>query len=389
VFRFRLLFRSNARQFLISLRKTNASAKVEVPLITFTGTQRETGEVLVDGEGAMELTATERGGLRRMDLKETSPYLRALTHSTLHAAFRYQKRPAEMPAVALEWVRFPESKVLSAVAQEAVVTTLVTSEGRSLTEIKLTLKNQAQPFLKVALPTGASILSAEVAGEKVKPVLGADGSRVPLLRPGFRPTESYNVSFVFVHAGVPFEKKGGAELSLPKMDIPIGVLQWEVYLPDRYKLADFGGDAISARLIPPPGEDASEGPAQAPAMAGYIDLGSLGNGQIGGDCRCGWRGDPARTGKDLAPDDWCDPANLYRFRWPLGSRQRSFGAFARNGVSGRFQGYGARARSRRKSRIAVQYGDAGRRRCSVVERHGIAASRRRSTTDRHDGAACG
>jgi hypothetical protein len=269
-------------QFLISLRKTNTAAKVEVPLITFTGTQRETGEVLVDGEGAMELTATERGGLRRMDIRETSQYLRALAHSTLYAAFRYQKRPAEMPAVGLEWVRFPESKVLSAVAQEAVVTTLVTSEGRSLTEVKLTLKNQAQPFLKVALPAGASILSAEVAGEKVKPVLGTDGSRVPLLRPGFRPTEAYTVSFVFMHAGVPFEKKGGAELSLPKMDIPIGVVQWEVFLPDRYKLADFGGDAISARLIPPPGEDASEGPAQAPVMAGYVNLESLGAGQIGG-----------------------------------------------------------------------------------------------------------
>lgn len=269
-------------QFLISLRQTNTASKVDVPLITFTGTQRETGEVLVDGEGAMELTATERGGLRRVDIRETSQYLRALAHSTLYAAFRYQKRPAEMPAVGLEWVRFPESKVLSAVAQEAVVTTLVTSEGRSLTEIKLTLKNQSQPFLKIALPAGATILSAEVQGEKVKPVLGVDGSRVPLLRPGFRPTEAYTMSFVFMHAGAPFEKKGGAELSLPKMDIPIGVVQWEVFLPDRYKLADFGGDAISARLIPPPGEDASEGPAQAPVMAGYVNLDSLGAGQIGG-----------------------------------------------------------------------------------------------------------
>jgi hypothetical protein len=205
-----------------------------------------------------------------------------LAHSTLYAAFRYQKRASETPMVGLEWVRFPESKVLSAVAQEAVVTTLVTSEGRSLTEIKLTVKNQAQPFLKVALPAGASILSAEVAGQKVKPVLGTDGSRVPLLRPGFRPTEAYMVSFVFIHAGAPFEKKGGAELSLPKMDVPIGVVQWEVFLPDRYKLTDFGGDAISVRLIPPPGEDASEGPAQTPVIAGYVNIDALGPGQLGG-----------------------------------------------------------------------------------------------------------
>jgi hypothetical protein len=141
--------------------------------------------------------------------------------------------------------------VLAAIAERAVVTTLVTTEGRSLTEVKLTVKNQVQPFLKVELPPGASIVSADVAGEKVKPVEGADGQRVPLLRPGFRPVDSYEVSFVFMHSGAPFAKKGGSEISLPKMDVPITVLQWEVFLPEQYKVKDFGGDALAANLLPP------------------------------------------------------------------------------------------------------------------------------------------
>lgn len=61
------------------------------------------------------------------------------------------------------------------------------------------------------------MLSAEVAGEKIKPAQGADGDRIPLLRAGFRPSGPYPVSFVFVHSGLPFAKKGGAEISLPKM----------------------------------------------------------------------------------------------------------------------------------------------------------------------------
>jgi len=101
----------------------------------------------------------------------------------------------------------------------------------------------------VELPSG-SIVSAEVAGEKVKPVEGTDGSRVPLLRPGFRPVGSYQVSYVFMHTGTPFAKKGGSEISLPKMDVPISVLQWEVFLPEQYKVKDFGGDAISANILP-------------------------------------------------------------------------------------------------------------------------------------------
>jgi len=240
-----------SHQFLISMERSISDTKAATPFLSFKNAQRETGEVLVEGAGTMELTATEGGGLKRMDVKEVNPYLRALAHYPAQAAFRFHRQINEVPELALEWNRFPDSSVLAAVAECAEVTTLVTSEGKSLTEVKLTVKNQAQPFLKVALPPGSSILSAEVAGEKVKPVQGADGNRVPLLRPGFRPTGPYEVSFVFLHAGTPFAKKGGSELSLPSMDIPINLLSWEVFLPEQYKVKDFGGDVMSAELMPP------------------------------------------------------------------------------------------------------------------------------------------
>jgi len=178
--------------------------------------------------------------------------LRSLAHFPPQAAFRYHKQASDNPTLALEWVRFPDGSVLAAVAESATVTTLVTSEGKSLTEVRLVVKNQAQPFLKVTLPAGASILSADVGGEPVKPVQGPDGSRVPLLRVGFHPTDSYTVSFVFMHSGAPFAKKGGADLSLPSMDIPISLLSWEVFLPEQYKVKDFGGDVIAANRVPQP-----------------------------------------------------------------------------------------------------------------------------------------
>ena len=240
-----------SHEFLISLEKSVTDSKADAPFLAFNNTQRETGEALVEGSGTMELTSKESGSLKRIDVKEANPYLRALSRFPLQAAFRYHRQPSEPPALALAWTRFPDSSVLAAVAERAVVTTLVTVEGKSLTEVKLTVKNQAQPFLKVGLPTGASIVSAEVAGEKVKPVQGSDGSRVPLLRPGFRPNGAYEVSFVFLHSGAPFAKKGGSDLSLPRMDVPIDLLQWEVFLPQQYRVKDFGGDALATSLLPP------------------------------------------------------------------------------------------------------------------------------------------
>src|SRR6202140_5344714 len=241
-----------SHQFLISMERPISGAKADAPFLSFKGAQRETGEVLIEGTGTMELTATEGGGLKRMDVKEANPYLRSLAHFPPQAAFRYHKQASETPTLALQWMRFPDGSVLAAEAESAVVTTLVTSEGKSLTEVRLIVKNQAQPFLKVALPAGASILSADVGGERVKPVQGPDGNRVPLLRPGFRPTDSYAVSFVFMHSGAPFAKKGGADLSLPSMDIPISLLSWEVFLPEQYKVKDFGGDVMAAHLVPQP-----------------------------------------------------------------------------------------------------------------------------------------
>lgn len=241
---------ARSHQFLVTLEKSTTDSKADVPFLALKGSQRETGEIVVEGEGTIELTAKESGGLKRMDLKEASPYLRSLAHASPYAAFRHHRQPSEPLGLALEWVRFPNQDVIPAVVQSAVATSMVTSEGRSLTEVKLMLRNQAQPFLRVSLPAGASIVSADVAGQNVKPVQGSDGNRVPLLRPGFRPTGSYPVSFVYMDSGAPFAKKGGAELSLPKMDLPIALLHWEVFLPERYKVANFAGDAVPAELLP-------------------------------------------------------------------------------------------------------------------------------------------
>lgn len=267
----------HVHEFLISLERPLSDAKTAAPILAFKDAQRETGEILVEGQGTIELTAKESGGLKRLDVKEINPYLRALSRYSLQAAFRYHRQPGESPALGLEWTRFPDASVLSAIAERAEVTTLVTSEGRSLTEVKLTVKNEAQPFLKVDLPPGASILTADVAGEKVKPVQGADGNRVPLLRAGFRPAGAYTVSFVFLHSGAPFAKKGDSDLALPKMDIPIGILEWEVFLPERYKVKNFGGDALSASLWP--ADYPLDAQRQSPAMG---EGGGIGSGSGSG-----------------------------------------------------------------------------------------------------------
>ena len=260
-------------QILLNLERAVAdgSFKTDLPLPTLAGAQRETGEVALEGVGTLELDAQEAGSLRRIDVSETGGPLRALAREPLLAAFRYHRRPDEAPRLPVEVRRFPTAAVLAALAERASVTTLVTTEGRTLTEVSLTVRNQAQPFLRVGLPTGATLLSAEVAGEGVKPVTGADGTRVPLLRTGFRPSGPYAVTFVYLAPGEPFATKGEAAYSLPRLDVPVSVLDWELFLPDRYKVKTTGGDMLTGAS-----EDGVEG-----GVAGGVE-GGVAGGVVGG-----------------------------------------------------------------------------------------------------------
>ena len=238
-------------QFLVSLERPHGggSFRLDTGFVTVADVQRERGEVAVEGIGTLELSAADRDGMHRIDVREIQPALQSLARQPVLSAFRYQRTGSTLPGLLLEARRFADAGVLAAFAERAVATTLITAEGRALTEVVLSLQNRAQPFLKVNLPEGASIVSVEVAGESAKPVLGADGVRVPLMRPGFRPHGSYSVSFVYLHAGTPFARKGDLQMTLPKMDVPVGEVEWEVFAPERYTLRTTGGNVIERTTV--------------------------------------------------------------------------------------------------------------------------------------------
>jgi hypothetical protein len=264
-------------QFLLSLERPHdgGSFTLDTAFVSLPTVQRERGEIAVEGAGTLELSAAEREGMHRVDVRELNQALHSLARLPVLSAFRYQRGTAPAAALSLDVKRFADAGVLAAIAERAVATTLVTTEGRALTEVLLTVQNRAQPFLKVTLPHGASIMSVEVAGETAKPVLGADGTRVPLLRPGFRPAGRYTVSFVYLHAGTPFAKKGDLQMTLPRLDIPVGIVEWEVFAPDSYRLTPIDGNMMDRRLhvareSPPPRLPRIAGTARRSPLPGGV-----------------------------------------------------------------------------------------------------------------------
>jgi hypothetical protein len=242
-----------SHQFLVSLERAFESGelKLDTGLVRVEGAQRERGELAIEGAGTLALSADEREGLQRIDVRELNPALLSLSRIPLLAAFRYQGTTTIARGVSVSASRFADAGVAAAVIDFANATTLITSEGRAVTEIVLHVQNRSQPFMKVELPAGAMIVSVLINGEAAKPAIGADGARVPLRRAGLTAGEPYEVSFVYVHAGIPFARKGDIAMTLPKMDVPIGFMHWELFAPDRYAMKAIGGNVIDTAGLRP------------------------------------------------------------------------------------------------------------------------------------------
>jgi hypothetical protein len=259
-------------QFLITLERAHAggSFTLDTGVVSLQNIQRERGEIAIEGVGTMDLSAAEEPGLHRIDVRELNGSLQSLARLPLLSAFRYQRPSgAVAPTLALNIKRFDDAGVLAAAADRAVATTMITSEGRALTEVRLDMRNRSQPFLKVELPKGATIVSVELSGQSAKPASGADGTRIPLMRAGLPASGAYSVSFVYMHAGTPFAKKGDIAMSLPKMDVPIAVVEWEVFVPEQYDARAIAGNMIEARRF---ADHASPGAYEMPSVSETITV---------------------------------------------------------------------------------------------------------------------
>ena len=76
-------------------------------------------------------------------------------------------------------------------------------------------------------------------------------------------------------------------MGLPRLDIPINLLLWEVSLPERLQVKQFGGNALSAELFPEgvlsAAVDGDDNVGRGYAVGGVrTDAGAFGAGQISG-----------------------------------------------------------------------------------------------------------
>lgn len=218
-------------------RALAGDGQVAVPLVRALGVAREKAWIGVDARSALELVAGQATGATPVDVRELPAAVVGRTDYPVLLAWKARGGDVSIP---LEVRSHPDVDMLVTLLDTAVADTLVTPDGRRMTRVRYAVRNNRNQFLRLAMPTGAEIWSAAVAGRGVKVAKGDDGGvLVPLVRSDAAggALTAFLVELIYVEEGAALEDgRGELKVDLPRASAPISQLQWSVWFPQDAKV---------------------------------------------------------------------------------------------------------------------------------------------------------
>ena len=214
----------------------DTDADVEVPTIRVRGAEVEQGRLAVEALSAVEVRASTTTQLTDLDVNDLPQQMVLRTTNPILMAFKYVK--AEQPSeLVLSVTRHQVVEVQEAAIDQAVYTTLFTTDGLAVTTARFTVRNSRKQFLRVQLPVGSTVWSAFVDGRPEKPAVGDENSNEVLIKI-VTSTRGFPVQLVYATDGEKIRGLGRLRPTLPRPDILVTSSRWDVYVPEGLSYAD-------------------------------------------------------------------------------------------------------------------------------------------------------
>ena len=258
--------------------RTVADGATAIPLVRVPSAERETGGVAVDVGGPGEIGERQPRGLEPADPADLGDIV-AGRESPSMAAFRFTPTSGAAPrSLTVNLTRYTAKAVLVANIEEAQYDALLTEDGKRLVRARYAVRSNQRPFLAVSLPSGATLWSASLGGQPVRPALSPNGAVLLPLRKG-RANEdapAFVVELLYLERAEAFRDKSDVRLVLPAVDLPVSRTGLTVHYSPLYAVEPQAGtfrpstaygpwtDAL--RLVPPQGA-AMAPPAPPPPPA--------------------------------------------------------------------------------------------------------------------------
>jgi hypothetical protein len=233
----------SARFVITGETRTPREGQIDIPVLRLLNAERETGGVAVEVLGAGEIKDLKSEGLETADATDLGEMISSRQSPSL-AAFRFRSGSAKLTrSLSVDVARYTPQAVLMANVEEARYQVLLSSEGKSIVQARYAVRNNQRNFLKITLPSGATLWSASLAGKAVRPGQSPDGSLLlPLdkARAGEDAPE-FAVEIVYLTRGTAWNDKGQFKLALPALDLPVSRTGLLVYHPPLFKVTPENG----------------------------------------------------------------------------------------------------------------------------------------------------
>ncbi len=242
---------------------------IDVPLLRLENTERDEGGVAVEVLGAGEIKSQKAQGLDDADATDLGEMV-ANRQSPALVAFR--AKPGEAGAtrsLSVNIARYDQQAVLMANVEEARYQILMSADGKELVQARYAVRNNQRNFVKIALPAGATVWSASLAGKPVRPGQSPDGSLLlPLEKSrGGDDAPAFAVEILYMTKAASWQEKGREKVTLPALDLPVSRTGVLLYYPPLFHVTAEPGtfrveeyeNPIAAVLMPPSVEVSSGG----------------------------------------------------------------------------------------------------------------------------------
>ena len=206
---------------------------VEVPDLRIHHVERVKGWIGIDARSNLEIAAGTAAGVNVVDVRELPAAILGQTDHPVLLGFRYRGEGYSVPLILRQ---HDDVDMLVTIIDQIAATSVMTPDGRRMTQVTYAMRNNRAQFLRLELPQGAVPWSTFVGGRAVKPARAEDGRLlVPLARSQTAGGElaRFAVELVYVEDGTPPDKggQGAFDAALPTADVPATACAWTVYVP--------------------------------------------------------------------------------------------------------------------------------------------------------------
>lgn len=225
---------------------------------------RESGEIAVIAESAIEVQVQESFDLNKMDYLNLPQWILSESSRPILFAFFYSKHPYELDISITQHERM---EGISTIIESAHATALYLSEGKLLYQIIYSIRNTYKQFMEMELPPHASIWTVYVDGKRGKPSRNEQGKiLIPLVRSTGNGDHArpFDVELIYTQPILEFGIKSDNACALPRCDIFTNKVELNVYVPEGYHY-DFDDGEWDLRHEPKQNKSESIGFLSEPA----------------------------------------------------------------------------------------------------------------------------